>query len=45
MVTVNSPPQMLNVQVDSISPARVLLAGLIALSAISGLAVLLWRLL
>lgn len=45
MVTVNSPPQMLNVQVDAISPARVLLAGLIALSAISGLAVLLWRLL
>jgi hypothetical protein len=45
MVTVNSPPQMLNVQVDAISPARVLLAALIALSAISGLAVLLWRLL
>lgn len=45
MVTVNSPPQMLNVQVDAISPARVLLAALIALSAITGLAVLLWRLL
>lgn len=45
MVTVNSPPQMLNVQVDAVSPARVLLAALFAFSAISGLAVLLWRLL
>jgi len=45
MVTVTSPPQMLNLQVDAISAARAWIAALIALSAVSGLAVVLWRLL
>lgn len=45
MITVTSPPQMLNVQVDAISPARALMAVLMVLSVISGVAVLLWRLL
>lgn len=45
LVTVSSPPQMLNVQVGALSTGRVLLAGLAALAAIFGLTALLWRLL
>ena len=45
LVTVSSPPQMLNVQVGALSTGRVLLAGLAALVAIFGLTALLWRLL
>ncbi|MFO7633207.1 MAG: hypothetical protein R6W76_11735 [Caldilinea sp.] len=45
MVTLASPPQMLNLEVDAISGARVLVAVLVLLSTIFGLAALLWRLL
>lgn len=45
LVTVASPPQMLDVQVAAPSPVRMLLAGLAALTAILGVTALLWRLL
>jgi hypothetical protein len=45
IVTAASPPQMLNVEVEAISSARLLVAALAALSALFGLAALLWRLL
>jgi hypothetical protein len=45
LVTVASPPQMLDVQVAAPSPVRMLLAGLAALTAIFGVTALLWRLL
>lgn len=44
-LTVASPPQMLNVQVDAPSPVRLLLAGFAALMVIVGATALLWRLL
>lgn len=45
IVTAASPPQMLNVGVEAVSGARLLVAGLAALGALFGLAAVLWRLL
>lgn len=45
IVTAASPPQMLNVEVEALSGARLLIASLAALGAIFGLTALLWRLL
>lgn len=45
LVTVSSPPQMLNVQVETLSGVRVLLVAAMSLGAIFGLAAVLWRLL
>lgn len=45
LITVASPPQMLDVQVAAPSPTRLLWAGLALLTAVSGVTALLWRLL
>lgn len=45
MVAVDSPPQMLTVQVEAISGVRVLLILLVALSGLFAASALLWRLL
>jgi hypothetical protein len=45
VITTASPPQMLNVEIEVISGARMLVASLAGIGALFGLAALLWRLL
>jgi hypothetical protein len=45
MVAVDSPPQILTVQVEALSGVRVLLSFLVALSGLFAVSALLWRLL